>query len=54
MYKIFTSQLNNIQFIFRTTDNTFIPIDEGNISYQEYLKWISEGNVAEEYNPEEV
>jgi hypothetical protein len=49
MYKIFTSQLNNTQFVFRTTDNTFIPMDEANTSYQEYLKWVSEGNTAEEW-----
>ena len=25
----------------------FIPFDEGNIDYQEYLAWVSEGNTAE-------
>jgi hypothetical protein len=52
MYKIFTSQLNNTQFVFRTTDNTFIPMDEANTSYRQYLEWVAEGNTAEEYQPE--
>ena len=25
----------------------FIPIDEENIDYQEYLAWVSDGNTAE-------
>jgi len=30
--------------ILRTTDNAYIPIDENNIDYQAYQKWLSEGN----------
>lgn len=37
--------------IKRMSDNSFIPIDEKNLDYQEYLKWVAEGNVAEEWNP---
>lgn len=28
----------------RTTDNAFIPFDPANTDYQEYLKWVAEGN----------
>ena len=38
-----TGQLVNI----KTADNRFIPIDENNIDYQEYLLWVAEGNTAE-------
>jgi hypothetical protein len=31
-------------FIIRTIDNAFIPFDLANTDYQEYLKWLQEGN----------
>ena len=31
----------------RIFDNAFIPFDEANVDYQQYLKWIAEGNVAQ-------
>lgn len=34
--------------ILRKEDNAFIPIDEGNTDYQEYLKWVAAGNTPEE------
>jgi hypothetical protein len=40
--------------IKRLEDCAYIPVDEANKDYQAYLKWVSEGNVAEEYIPEEV
>ena len=33
--------------ILRKEDNAFIPIDEANTDYQEYLAWVAEGNTAE-------
>jgi len=32
------------QCIKRLSDNTFIPFDPANTDYQEYLKWVAEGN----------
>ena len=39
MYK-----LTLYQNVIRLEDNAFIPVDESNTDYQEYLKWIAEGN----------
>jgi hypothetical protein len=38
MYKL------NQYGIVRLSDNAFIPFDEDNADYQEYLKWVGEGN----------
>lgn len=32
------------QVIFRTHDGAWIPFDPANTDYQEYLKWLAEGN----------
>lgn len=37
-------QLTNTSAIFRVIDNAFIPPDEANTDYQQYLQWLSEGN----------
>jgi hypothetical protein len=34
--------------IKRLEDCAYIPVDEANKDYQEYLKWVAEGNIAEE------
>lgn len=34
----------NDQMIQRDEDGAFIPFDPGNIDYQAYLVWLSEGN----------
>ena len=49
MYKKINDE-NSIEanVILRTTDNTFIPKDEANTDYQEYLEWVAEGNTPEE------
>ena len=36
------------KMILRKEDNAFIPFDEANTDYQEYLKWVAEGNTPEE------
>lgn len=34
--------------IIRILDNACIPFDPANTDYQAYLKWVSEGNIAEQ------
>ena len=36
-----------VQAICRKSDNAYIPFDERNIDYQDYLAWVAEGNTAE-------
>lgn len=48
MYKIIKTGIDDI--ILRESDNANIPMDEANTDYQEYLKWVAEGNTAEEVN----
>ena len=55
MYKKFKNNFNEevTNMIFRYTDNTYIPFNQANRDYQEYLKWLEEGNTplpAEENN----
>jgi len=33
--------------ILRVADSTFIPFDTANTDYQQYLKWLEEGNTPE-------
>lgn len=39
--------------IKRIADNAFIPFDDANIDYQEYLKWVAEGGVPEPADTQE-
>jgi hypothetical protein len=42
LYKIYTNEI-----VKRLNDNSFIPFDPANSDYQEYLKWLAEGNTPE-------
>ena len=44
-FNIPDNKLNN--GVIRTSDNAFIPFDPDNTDYQEYLKWVAEGNTPE-------
>ena len=46
MYKLINLQTGN-QIVKRLSDNAFIPFDPDNTDYQEYLKWLAEGNTPE-------
>jgi len=43
MYKLINTKLGT-QVINRLSDNAFIPMDEANSDYAEFLRWCSEGN----------
>lgn len=47
MYKLVNDDNNNPVCVKRTSDEAFIPFDEANTDYQEYLKWLEEGNTPE-------
>jgi hypothetical protein len=50
MYKLLgIDELTNdtIQMVNRLSDNAYIPFDEANTDYQEYLEWLAEGNTPE-------
>ena len=48
-YKLIKDPLTNeIKTVKRTTDSAFIPFNEANTDYQEYLAWVAKGNTAEE------
>jgi len=50
MYKLVNDLITgqeDTSIIVRTSDNAYIPRDEGNRDYQEYLEWLAEGNTPE-------
>jgi hypothetical protein len=46
MYKLLKDIDGNEYAIFNENKGT-IPLDEANTDYQEYLKWVAEGNTPE-------
>ena len=45
MYKLYRDIKNQDNVgIIRTSDNAYIPMDEQNTDYIEYLKWVNAGN----------
>jgi hypothetical protein len=44
MYKIFNNFRGEQIAVLRLSDNAGIPMDPANTDYQEYLKWLEEGN----------
>lgn len=51
MYKIYNTEFGSIIIVESENKITSIPMDERNADYQDYLKWVAEGNTAEEYQP---
>ncbi len=39
---------NKPSYIYDADTYSFIPFDPANTDYQAYLKWVSEGNIAEQ------
>jgi hypothetical protein len=45
MYKLIKDKISgSIASVKRDIDNAYIPFDPANTDYQEYLKWLAEGN----------
>ena len=44
-------QLTNTTAIIRTGDGSYIPADEANTDYAEYLEWLKAGNTPEAATP---
>lgn len=55
MFKLYTFvDINNAwqDGVIRLEDSALIPPHEENSDYQQYLAWLAEGNVPEEWNPD--
>ena len=47
MYKLYKNWIGEVSCVLRLSDNAAIPFDSANTDYQEYLKWLDEGNTPE-------
>jgi len=47
MYKLCPQSDGQTKSVKRLVDNAYIPFDPANTDYQEYLKWLAEGNTPE-------
>ena len=44
MYQLINNRDGSVSSVFRVEDGASIPFDPANTDYQEYLKWLAEGN----------
>lgn len=51
-YKTLKSLFSLDEMIFSVSDSIWIPVDEANSDYQQYLAWLAEGNTPEEWKAE--
>ncbi len=53
MYKLMKSSIDReVSCVKRLADNAFIPFDPANTDYQQYLKWLAEGNTPLPADPQ--
>jgi hypothetical protein len=46
-YQIVLDKITNTTGCIKRSDGWFIPLNPANTDYQEYLKWVAEGNTPE-------
>ena len=48
MYKLIKNPITQeVNMVQRQSDNAFIPFDNANTDYQQYLAWVAKGNQPE-------
>ena len=53
MYQLLSETITGAaQGVKRLADNAFIPFDPANTDYQQYLKWLEEGNTPLPADPQ--